>query len=60
MKVWLALEHIPYEGDTVLGVFSTEERALDFLVPKRIDSYIGYSAEAWEVDPIPVGSPGGE
>lgn len=36
MKVFLVTEEIPYEGDTHLGVFSTYEKAVEFLKKKGL------------------------
>jgi hypothetical protein len=29
MKVWILFHSIPYEGDTVIGVYASEEKALE-------------------------------
>jgi hypothetical protein len=60
VTVYLATKHFDYEGDRLLGVFSTRDRAFDALVADvhidpdepEFDSVYGdaFYVEAWEVD----------
>ncbi len=51
MRVYVALEIIPYEGGYILGIFSTKERAQNRIESyDRGDSYIGYEIEEVNLD----------
>lgn len=42
MKLYIAQKIIPYEGGYVLGVYSSEELALNRLAPFKADDDVGY------------------
>lgn len=52
MKVWIVEEHIPYEGSTLFGIFSTEEKAKEYLATVH-NPYDEISIEDIELD-VPI------
>lgn len=52
MKVYLALRYIPYEGDEILGAYSTRASAEAFLLFRRkedADDYCEYVVKELEL-----------
>ena len=41
MKVWILIHRIPYEGDSITGVYETEEIAKQYMEEDKKDIYIG-------------------
>lgn len=53
MKVWISMGHVNYEGDEVLGVFSTKKKAEQFNTEeasKMCAFYHDYSVSGWDVE----------
>lgn len=51
MKVWLLEFTVPYEGTTLLGIYSTEELALKAREEEDAHSYCApLEVTSWEVD----------
>lgn len=49
-KVYLVLEEIPYEGDVVIGVYSSLESADEACEELSLNSmYSHYSVDVWDV-----------
>lgn len=48
--VWLAIEHVPYEFDHVMGVFSTEKKAQEFIDSYDKDENHYYEIVDYQVD----------
>ena len=53
MKVYILLGSFNYEGDSVIGVFSSEEKADEFLdkaLREKKFLYDDYRVEEWDVE----------
>lgn len=52
MKVWVLEEIIPYEGSTIIAIFSREDLAIAACKSMPEDSYVTHEVTAHELDDL--------